>query len=219
MARAAIRNLAIVAARSHARELHDAVSAVNEKQPTWNVLGFVSDGAVQEELIAARNTPVFGNLEIFDQLDPGKTSYIIGIGSPTDRKRIDEALSAKGFDAATVVHPSAVVGSLVTLGPGCYVAAHAVVMTAVELGRHVHVNVHASVSHDCVIGDYSIINPGSHLAGAVNFGEGVDVGVGASFIPKVTVGAWSIVGAGTVVIRNLSPHTTAVGVPARSLHR
>jgi sugar O-acyltransferase (sialic acid O-acetyltransferase NeuD family) len=209
--------LIIVGARSHARELHDAVVAINAQTHRWNFLGFVSDGESQLDLIARHGAPILGDLEAFDSFDPSDVAYIIGIGSPHDRKRIDTVLSAKGFTAATIVHPSAVVGSFVDLGPGCYIAAGAVLTTDISAGRHVHVNVTSSVSHDCVIGDYSIINPGSHLAGGVSFGEGVDVGVGANFLPKVSVGAWSVVGAGATVIRNVRDGVTVAGVPARKL--
>jgi acetyltransferase-like isoleucine patch superfamily enzyme len=41
------------------------------------------------------------------------------------------------------------------------------------------------------------------------------VGLGAKIIQCLSVGEWSIVGAGAVVIRDIPPGCTAVGVPAR----
>ena len=43
--------------------------------------------------------------------------------------------------------------------------------------------------------------------------------MGAQLIQGVTVGAWSTVGAGAVVIRDLPPRCTAVGVPATVIKR
>ncbi|MDP9364935.1 MAG: serine O-acetyltransferase, partial [Chloroflexota bacterium] len=48
-------------------------------------------------------------------------------------------------------------------------------------------------------------------------GPGVVVGVGASVLGAVTIGAGAKIGAGAVVLRDVPPHTTAVGVPARAV--
>ena len=212
-----MRKLIIVGARSHARELHDAVIAVNQQNPTWEFLGFIADGAANPEAIAARDAAILGELDFVDSLDPKEVEYVIGIGSPADRQRLDSILTSKGFSAATVIHPSAVIGSLTTLGPGCYIGAQAVLTTAVSLGRHVHVNVQASISHDCVLGDYVAVNPGAHIAGHVTLGEGVYVGIGAIFKEMTHVGAWSVIGAGAVVIKDVLPSVTVAGVPASQL--
>ena len=47
--------------------------------------------------------------------------------------------------------------------------------------------------------------------------SGVHIGTGASVVPGVTIGRRSIVGAGAVVVDDLPPGVTAVGVPARPI--
>jgi serine O-acetyltransferase len=46
-------------------------------------------------------------------------------------------------------------------------------------------------------------------------GNGVLLGAGATVLGPVTIGDGSQVGAGTLVISDLPPHSVAVGVPAR----
>jgi len=50
---------------------------------------------------------------------------------------------------------------------------------------------------------------------AAGIGEGCYIGMGANVIQGITIGPWSTIGAGAVVICDIPPHVTAVGVPAR----
>lgn len=45
--------------------------------------------------------------------------------------------------------------------------------------------------------------------------RGVSIGTGAKIIGPVTVGAHAVVGANAVVVRDVEPRTTVVGIPAR----
>ncbi|MFN7602850.1 MAG: hypothetical protein ACK5R0_15775 [Bacteroidota bacterium] len=56
------------------------------------------------------------------------------------------------------------------------------------------------------------------LGGAV-LGEGVFVGAGATIFQNVKIGDHAIVGSGAVVSKDVAPHTTVVGVPAKPLIR
>jgi sugar O-acyltransferase (sialic acid O-acetyltransferase NeuD family) len=190
----------------------DAVEAVNERQPTWEFLGFLAADDRWRSEVQARGARILGDVDAVADLD---VDYLIGIGDPAVREKVDRILQQAGRSPATLVHPAAAVGTLPRLGPGAYVAAGAVLTTNVELGRHAHVNVGASVSHDSRLGDYSFVGPGARLAGAVTVGTGAWVGVGATVLPGVTVGAWSVVGASAAVVRDVPERTTVVGVPAR----
>jgi acetyltransferase-like isoleucine patch superfamily enzyme len=53
----------------------------------------------------------------------------------------------------------------------------------------------------------------------VRIGAGCYIGAGATIIDRVTIGEWSTVGAGAVVVGDLPPFVTAVGVPAKVIKR
>ncbi len=82
-----------------------------------------------------------------------------------------------------------------------------------------------------VIGETAVVGDGVTLYQGVTLGgtgkqrgkrhptleQGVVVGVGAAILGAVTVGSGAKIGAGAVVLRDVPPHTTAVGVPARAV--
>jgi acetyltransferase-like isoleucine patch superfamily enzyme len=49
--------------------------------------------------------------------------------------------------------------------------------------------------------------------------RGASIGSGATILPRVTIGEHAMVGAGSVVTRNVPPHTIVWGNPARVLRR
>ena len=204
----------IVGAGGHGREVLDVVEAMNRREPAFEVLGFLDDNSEGGEVLARRNVGVVGTVA---DLASAGADYLVAIGSPEVRRRVDRLATELGLRAAVVVHPSATIGSDVVLGPGAVVTAGVRLTTNIRLGRHVHLNVNATVSHDCRLGDYVTMNPGARACGNVTLDEGVTLGAGATVIPARTVGRWTVVGAGGVVVHDLPAGVTAVGVPARSL--
>ena len=187
------------------------MEALNAVAPVWDFRGFLADDDRSAPLLAARGAGVVGPVTLLHELD---ADYVIAIGDPAVRRRVDEIATAAGRRPATLVHPTAQVGSAVTLGPGAYLAPAAVLTTNVTVGRHSIVNVAATLSHDVVVGDFATVGPGSHLAGNVQVGDDADLGVGVVARPGSTIGTGSVVGAGAVVIGDLAPGIVAVGIPA-----
>lgn len=136
----------------------------------------------------------------------------VGIGNNTTRKAIVDQFPQ--CDWLTLVHPKAVVDPHASIGRGTVVFAGAIVQPRSTIGEHCILNTGCSVDHDCCLGDFCHLAPGARLAGMVTLDEGVFMGIGSSVIPQKTVGVWSTVGAGGVVIRDVPPGRTVVGVPA-----
>ncbi len=211
--------LVIVGAGGFGRETHDVVEAVNDRSPAggpvFEMVGFVDDAHPDPELIEDRAVPFLGPVEKLAAL-PQSVQYVIGIGNGAVRRRIDQWATDQGRVAATLIHPSALIGRhRVHVGPGAVICATAVVTTNVRLGRHVHLNLGATVGHDAVLGDYVTVNPNVSISGTTTVEDEVNLGTGSTVIQGRRVGARTVVGAGAAVIRDLPPDVTAVGIPAR----
>ncbi len=81
------------------------------------------------------------------------------------------------------------------------------------------------IGETAIVGDDCTLYQGVTLGGTgkergkrhPTLGTDVVVGVGAAVLGDITVGDGSRIGAGSVVLRDVPPHTTAVGVPARAV--
>lgn len=139
---------------------------------------------------------------------------VVAIGDPQARDRLAGQVSER---LGRVVHPSAVVGPGVDLGPGAIVGPNAVLTRDIAVGRSVIVNFGAVVGHDGQLDAACFLGPNASLAGNVTVGARVEVGIGASVLQGLTLGEDAVVGGGAVVIRDVAPRTTVVGVPASEL--
>ncbi|MFV0458518.1 MAG: serine O-acetyltransferase [Actinomycetales bacterium] len=96
---------------------------------------------------------------------------------------------------------------------------------AARIGRGVFID-HATgvvIGETAVVGDDTSILQGVTLGGTgkdsgdrhPKVGKGVLLSAGANVLGNVVIGDYSKVGAGSVVLHEVPPHTTVVGVPAR----
>ncbi len=141
--------------------------------------------------------------------------FVAALGYPAARRSVVDR-AGRAAAAATLVHPSAVVGPDVSLGDGVLIWPNATVTVTVRLGRHTHLNVGSSVSHDVVAGDFVTVGPGARVCGAAVLEDDVWIGAGATILPGVRIGAGATVGAGAVVLRDVDAGDVVAGVPARS---
>jgi sugar O-acyltransferase (sialic acid O-acetyltransferase NeuD family) len=211
-------DLIIVGAGGFGRETVDVVEAINSAAavPSWHLLGLVDDALTEAnaERLHARELRHLGSLDDLLALE-ARPRYVVGIGSPSVRRRIAERLDAEGFSAATLIHPQTTIGSEVTIGSGSVVCAGARVTTNIRLGRHVHLNPNVTVGHDTTLGDFVSMNPASSVSGDCVVDDEVLIGVGAVVLNQITIGRAAVVGAAACVVRDVTPESVVKGVPAR----
>ena len=163
---------------------------------------------------AVMGLPVVGTCEDALKMDDGNTDFIIGIGSNATRKIIAKKYAV---NFVTLVHPSAQIGTDVSIGKGSVVMANAVVNVCSTIGEHCIINTGAIVEHDNIMKDYVHISPGSALGGTVCVGEGTHIGIGAIIKNNIDICNDVVVGAGAVVVKHIKNSGVYIGVPARKM--
>lgn len=145
--------------------------------------------------------------------------FVAAVGDIALRRRAASELNNRGFPAATLVHPSAVLAPSAKIGEGSLIAAGSVIGTDVSIGAHAHVNVSCSISHDAELGDFATVSPGVHISGHVRVEPDAFIGTGASIINgapgnPLVIGRGAVIAAGACVIRDVGANSTVAGVPA-----
>jgi acyl-[acyl carrier protein]--UDP-N-acetylglucosamine O-acyltransferase len=87
------------------------------------------------------------------------------------------------------------------MGEGIFIGPFCSVISTKRLGSHCILVRACHIGHDCDIGDYFSMMPGSILSGNVRVGDCVYLGAQSCVKEKVTITNHVVVGMGTVVIR------------------
>ncbi|OWR27590.1 acetyltransferase [Saccharibacillus sp. O23] len=193
----------------HAKVVIDILQAMGTR-----VIGFMDDYREEDHW---RGIPNLGNLKQANEiiLNYPQANFLVAIGDNEIRQHIARLLERSGAKFHTAVHPSASIGSDVTIGAGSVLMPGTIVNADSRIGEHCIVNTGGTVDHDCSLGNFVHLSPGVHLAGNVEIDDLSHIGTGASAIPGIRIGSRTIVGAGAVVIRSLPNRVTAVGCPAK----
>lgn len=144
-----------------------------------------------------------------------KHPIIIAIGNALIRQKLQNLVLSSEFELITLIHPTAVIGSDVTIGNGSVVMPGAIINAKSTIGNGVIINSGAIVEHDCIIGNFAHICPGVAIAGGSLVGERSWIGIGSSVIQNITIKPDITIGAGSVVVKDILEGSLAYGNPCR----
>ncbi len=210
---AACLPLVLIGAGGLGREAAAAVAAVNAVRPTWHLIGYLDDDPALHAAWIGRDR-VLGPLAA--GADMSKAHRLLCVASRREGGRAAVAAEVPG-PYATVVHPTAALGSGSRVGEGSIVLAAVVATADVSIGAHCVLMPHVVLTHDDVLEDHVICAAGVRLAGGVRVGHGAYLGSGCSIREGVRIGAGATIGMGAVVLEDVPPGEIWVGVPARRL--
>lgn len=209
-------DLLIVGAGGHAKVVIETVRCMYGSEKSVGIVSSAANSIGHNIL----GVPIVGTDEdISSFFTNGCSQAFIAVGNNTIRHRLARELEAHGFEFPVLIHPSSVISPSSTIMPGTLIAAGAVIQPDTIIGHHVIVNTAASVDHDCVIEDYAHIAPGARLAGSTIVHCGAHLGIGSVTIQGISIGENSIIGAGSVVIRDVSDHWVAYGNPCKPVRK
>ena len=197
--------------------LHDLNDVAG--RATYECVGFLDDNEALWGSLRS-GVKVLGPLAAAREF--GDCRFVNGIGAPTSYLKKAAIIAKTGIALdrfATIVHPTASVSRMATLGRGTVVFQNVTITSNAAVGDHVVILPNSVVSHDVVVGDYTCIAGGVCISGGVRIGTACYIGTNSSIIGGVVVGDGCMVGMGSVVLADVRAGSVVVGNPARLLRR
>lgn len=143
--------------------------------------------------------------------------FIVAIGDNEIRKKISIKLINDGFNLKTLIHPSSVISTSVTIEDGSVIMPQCVINANVKIGAGAILNSGCVIEHDCKLDIFVHVSPNATLAGGVEVGEMTQVGTGSSVKEYIKIGKNCIIGAGSVVVKDVENEIICAGVPTKKI--
>jgi sugar O-acyltransferase (sialic acid O-acetyltransferase NeuD family) len=194
----------------------NGLEAIDCLGSAFELLGFIDDTPSKQGRGAA-GVPVMSRAGL--TAHPGAAVLAVpgSAGSFRHRQSLVESLGIEPSRFARVVHPTARVSPLATVGRNVLIMAGVVVTSNAVIGDHVCVLPNTVVHHDAAIGSWSLVGSNVTIAGGVQIGENCYIGSGSSLMNGIAIGAGTLIGLGSNVIRSCDRGSTLAGNPARPI--
>jgi sugar O-acyltransferase (sialic acid O-acetyltransferase NeuD family) len=206
------KKIFIFGAGSYGRVLLRDIYDINDKEPTWEVLGYVDN---DPELI---DNIIDGYLVYKHENLPQSNDYygICGVGDPKIRKKIVcTEIEPKGYTLPTIIHPTVIKSSDFIAGAGCVIRSGVTIHFDVQLGKCVWLDCNILLGHGGRLGEYASMFPSSTITGDCTIGRNSIIGAGCTLHQGVKVGNDSLVGIGTTIINDVPDNTSVTDFPRK----
>lgn len=212
-----MQNIVIFGASGHGSVVLDCI----EKEAKYQVVGFID--SFKPKGTEHNGYSVLGTEYDLPQLMEEYDLFggIVAIGDNWTRSMIVDRIAgiAPDFNYVSAVHPNAEVGKEVQIGAGTVIMPGVMVNANAIIGNHCILNTSSSLDHDGFMNHFSSLAPNVCVGGNFILGKGSAICLGSNIIENITIGAHSVVGAGSLVVGNVSDHLVVYGSPARVIRK
>lgn len=211
------KKLVIIGAGGLGKEVLWLLEENNKKKQEWDILGFLDENL--ELTTPIYGYPILGNdkwlMEYWDSI------YVVcAIARPDVRKKVISRFKKyPNIKFPSIISCSAQVGMGNSFGEGVILCCNCVVTVECRIGDFSIINPGSFLGHEVFLEEYVTLYPQVSVCGNVRIGEGTQIGVGSQVIQQKVIGKDTIIGAGSIVIRDIPDHCTAVGNPCRVLEK
>jgi sugar O-acyltransferase (sialic acid O-acetyltransferase NeuD family) len=184
----------------------------------FNLIGFIDDTEAKQGLTHTGHT-VFAREAIVRWPDARVLAVPGGPTSFRSRRSVVDSLCIEPERFARVIHPTAQVSPLATIGRNVLIMAGVVITSNAVIGDHVCMLPNTVIHHDARIGAWTLVGSNVTVAGGAVVADNCYIGSGSSIMHGLEIGEGTLVGLGSTVIRNAPAGSVIAGNPARSIRQ
>lgn len=204
-----MKKIILIGAGGHSKSVADSINKTE-----YNLCGFIDENKQGSHL----GLPILGN-RIENIPNYKEYKYFVSIGDVGYRKIWFDRIKEMGLESLNIVDSSAIVSASAKIGIGNFIGKMVVINADAEIGDNNVINTKALVEHECKIGDHNHLSTNSVINGNVIVEDSVFIGSSSVCNGQLTIGKGAIIGSGSVIIEDVSPRVTVVGVPAKIIKR
>lgn len=201
--------LIMIGAGGHSKSVADSV-----RPDQYELCGFIDENKVGMHI----GLPIYGKA-ITDVPDYKNYVYFVSIGDVGFRKMWYKRIKEYGLSVVNIIDPTALISTSAKIGEGNFIGKFAIINADSIIGNNNVINTKALIEHECFIGNHTHISTNSTINGNVIVHDSVFLGSTAVCNGQLEIGEHAVIGSGTVIIKNVEPYTTVVGVPGRIVKR
>ena len=200
-----------------AGEFGTLIQNVMSYNQVFQIAAFGDDN-MDKSKITTGDVPLFNQGDLFQFAKENEIqTAIMAIGNNRVRGIKYNLFKNAGFEMLSIVHPKALIDTEVVYGDNVIIEMGTAIHTHSKIGNNVFLGGDALIGHHNIIGNHVLVGGNASFGGAVVVEDYASIGVGSSIKPGVTIGKGAVVGVGAVVIKDVEPGTTVVGVPAKPI--
>lgn len=211
-----MKDIAIYGAGGFGKEVACLIKRINEKEPTWNLVGFFDDDPSLKGKMISHFGQCLGGIDVLNDYSKD-LAVTMALGNSHVVKQLvgkihNERISFPSLIDTSfyLVDPETFVvgkGNIIQ-GPGC-------VTCDVSIGDFNVFNGSVVVGHDVKIGSYNTFMPAARISGEVIVGDLNFFGVSSIVLQQIKIGNNVRVGAGSVLMTKPKEGNLYIGVPAK----
>lgn len=209
-----MKDIAIYGAGGFGREVACLIKRINEKEPTWNFIGFFDDNA---ELKGTRNEygTILGGLDVVNSWDK-PLDVVLAIGSPQIVEKLSKNIINPKIEFPNVIAPDVIIvdPENFSMGKGNLATYGCLFSCNTHIGNFNSFNSYITIGHDTIIGDCNSFMPAVRISGSVQIGNRNFFGVNSVVLQQLKIGNDTVIGGSSIVIRKTKDGNTYVGNPA-----
>jgi sugar O-acyltransferase (sialic acid O-acetyltransferase NeuD family) len=207
--------IAIYGAGGFGKEVACILNKINEKKPTWDLIGFIDDG-LEIGTKVSHFGEILGGIDYLNNFQE-EVSIVFAIGVPRILKLIVDKINNPLIQFPNIIHPDVFVADEKSLiiGKGNVIVRACSFSCDVRLGDFNQMNSISSLAHDVTVGSYNVFMPLSRISGGTKIGDLNLFGIGSVILQNLIVGNNTRISAGSYLMRNTKDGFLYAGNPAK----
>ena len=211
-----MKDIALYGAGGFGKEVACLIKRINEKEPTWNLVGFFDDDPNLKGKMISHFGSCLGGIDVLNEYSKD-LAVAMALGNSHVVKQLVEKIKNDKISFPNLIDTSFYLvdpetfiigkGNIIQ-GPGC-------VTCDVEIGDFNVFNGSVVVGHDVKIDSFNTFMPAARISGEVTIGELNFFGVSSIVLQQLKIGTNVRVGAGSVLMTKPKDGNLYIGVPAK----